>query len=104
MGWAIVDWEGDPPRLTGEFVRDESVQTAYFHELMDVFEVEGVDTAFWFTFAAYGNPYAEDPAHDLDMASYGVVKVLSGQRVPGWEPKAVFDAMAERFAAARPQP
>jgi hypothetical protein len=100
QGWAIVEWTADPPRLTGEFVRDESVQTTYFRELLDIFEAEGVDTAFWFTFAAYGNPYAEDPAHDLDMASYGVVKVLSGQTDPGWAPKAVFHAMAERFAAA----
>jgi hypothetical protein len=38
------------------------------------------------------------------MASYGVVKVLSGRKDPGWEPKAVFHAMAERYAAAGGRP
>ncbi|GAA3475456.1 hypothetical protein [Nonomuraea roseola] len=66
-------------------VRDEGEQARYFSELMDVFEAEGVDSAFWFTFAGYSHE-GED-----DLASYGVV------RMPGGEPKEVFHAMAKRY-------
>jgi hypothetical protein len=105
-GWAIVDYEAKPHRLNGDYVRDESVQVAYFNELMDVFEVEGAHGAFWFTFAAYEAPFNADPRLDLDMAGYGTVKILNGEkgvRYPdmGWEPKAVFDAIATRFGASR---
>ena len=104
MGWAIVDYAATPRALNNDYVRDESVQVAYFHELMDVFEAQDVHGAFWFTFAAYEAPFDTDPRHDLDMAGYGVVKVLKGRngtRYPelNWEPKQVFDAIAARFGS-----
>ena len=46
------------------------------------------------------------PEHDLDLASYGVAKMLdapaTGTRYPDmpWEPKAVFDALASRNAGS----
>ncbi|SHN43649.1 hypothetical protein [Cryptosporangium aurantiacum] len=70
-------------------VRDEDEQVRYFTELMDVFEAEGVDTALWFTFAGFAH------VGEADLASYGVVRMLDGSR---WEPKAVFAAMADRYA------
>ncbi|GAA3396768.1 hypothetical protein [Cryptosporangium minutisporangium] len=70
-------------------VRDEDEQVRYFTDLMDVFEAEGVDTAFWFTFAGFHRPDEED------LGSYGVVRLLDETR---WEPKAVFATMAERYA------
>ncbi|TVT39956.1 hypothetical protein FNH05_23495 [Amycolatopsis rhizosphaerae] len=104
-GWTIVDHAAKPRVLNGDYVRDESVQVAYFHELMDVFEAEGVHGAFWFTFAGYEAPFDPDPRRDLDMAGYGVVKVLKGRkgvRYPdmAWEPKEVFHAVAARFGSA----
>ena len=107
-GWTIVAHSATPRVLNGDYVRDESIQVAYFHELMDVFEAADVHGAFWFTFALYEAPFAPEPRRDLDMASYGVVKVLKGQkgtRYPdmAWEPKQVFDALASRFGA-RPFP
>lgn len=101
-GWAIIDYGTTPRTVRGEHVREESVQVRYFHELMDVFEAEGVHGAFWFTFAGYEAPFDPDPRRDLDLASYGVVKKLKGNagtRYPGldWEPKEVFDAIAARF-------
>jgi hypothetical protein len=59
-------------------------------------------TAFWCTFASYHLPHHSDPSQDLDMASYGVVKVLQdhpGHTYPGmpWEPKAAFAAMADAY-------
>lgn len=102
-GWMIVDFESDPRVLNGDHVRDEAGQAAYFTELMDVFEAEGVHGAFWFTFAGYECPARPGPRRDLDLASYGVVKVLDGQSgtaYPGlaWEPKEVFHAVAARFS------
>ncbi|WP_432986173.1 hypothetical protein [Dactylosporangium sp. CA-233914] len=44
--------------------------------------------SFVFTFAAPALPHRPDPAHDLDMASYGVVRLAAG----------LFHALAERNA------
>ncbi|MEO3784149.1 hypothetical protein ABGB12_12510 [Actinocorallia sp. B10E7] len=74
-------------------VPDEDEQVRYLTELLDVFEEEGVDTALWFTFAAYNRPGAED------IGSYGVVRMLDETR---WEPKKVFHAMASRYRGQRP--
>ena len=95
MGWGIVDYSTTPRTLNGDYVRDESVQVGYFRELMDVFEAADVHGAFWFTFAGYETRFDPDPRRDLDMASYGVVKMTDGTN---WERKAVFDAIAARFA------
>ena len=54
-----------------------------------MFEAEGVDTALWFTFASF------NATGDDDLRSYGVVRMLDGTQ---WEPKAVFHAMAKRYA------
>ncbi|WP_329122817.1 hypothetical protein [Streptomyces sp. NBC_01465] len=104
-GWAVVDHEAQPPALNGDYVRDESEQSRYLDELLTVFEEEGLDAAFWFTFAGYGSVHRPgDPRHDLDMATYGVVKMLDaggkGTAYPdmNWEPKEVFRTMAERYA------
>ncbi|WP_347232849.1 hypothetical protein [Streptomyces silvensis] len=69
-------------------VPDEDEQTRYLTELLDIFEDEGVDTALWFTFAAYSRP------GEQDLGSYGVVRMLDERR---WEPKKVFHTMAARY-------
>jgi hypothetical protein len=103
-GGEIVESDaGIPVRLNGDYVRDEEEQATYLRELLDVFVAEGVDAAFVCTFVCYGMPYRSDPREDLDMASWGVVKVLEdrlGDTYPDmpWEPKAAFGAVAERYA------
>ncbi|MGW3962664.1 hypothetical protein ACWED2_22790 [Amycolatopsis sp. NPDC005003] len=100
----IVEYEDDVPvRLTGDHVRDEQEQARYLRELVEIFASEGVDAAFACTFVCYGLVHRADPRTDLDMASWGVVKVLeegSGETYPGvpWEPKAAFGALAECYA------
>jgi hypothetical protein len=47
-------------------------------------------------------PHRGDPRDDLDLAGYGVVKVLEdrlGRTYPGmpWEPKAAFTALADAY-------
>ncbi len=105
-GWMIVDRAAEPARLDGEYTRDEEEQAGYLTELLDVFERAGVDSAFWFTFAGYELPHdPHDPRHDLDLASYGVVRMLpagrSGTTHPAmaWEPKRAFHAMATAYGS-----
>jgi hypothetical protein len=99
------DATGAPLRLTGEYQRDEFGQAAYLSELLEIFDSEGVDSAFVYLFALYHLPHRPngDPRDDLDLASIGIVKVLDGRNgttypdMP-WEPKAAFAAIAQRYA------
>jgi hypothetical protein len=98
----IVEHDKDtraPVRLTGEYARDEAGQASYLRELLEVFDTEGVDSAFVFAFALYGYPHRPDgdPRDDLDLASLGIVKVLDGHRGMDWEPKAAFTALADYY-------
>ncbi|GFE15964.1 hypothetical protein Sgleb_40110 [Streptomyces glebosus] len=70
-------------------VPDEGEQVRYFTELLDLFEEMGVDTALWFTFAAFKS------RKGADLSSYGVVRMLDEER---WEPREVFRTMAARYA------
>jgi hypothetical protein len=103
-GASIITWvdDGRAARLNGEYVRDEDEQAAYLRELLEVFDAEGVDSVFVYTFGIYNLPHRSDPREDLDMASYGVVKVLEGRMGDiypdmAWEPKAAFTALADFY-------
>lgn len=105
-GMFIVEWDGARAvGLKGNFERDESEQSQYFTNSLDIFEEAGVDTAFWCTFVTHNLPYDENPHQDFDRASYGIVRVLQenkGITYPDmpWEPKKVFHTIAARYAAA----
>ncbi|GAA3343182.1 hypothetical protein GCM10020358_40910 [Amorphoplanes nipponensis] len=106
-GWTIVDHGTEPPSIRGRHTRSESEQVSYLHRLLKDFAAVGVDAAFWFTFASYQLPHRADPARDLDLAAYGVVKVLDdrpGSTYPGlaWEPKEVFHALAAAYRTGSP--
>ena len=102
-GGEMVEYkDGVPVRLNGDYVRDELEQATYLRELLDVFVAESVDAAFVCTFVCHGFPHRSDPRDDLDMASWGVVKVLEhrlGNTYPDmpWEPKAAFNTLAEYY-------
>jgi hypothetical protein len=103
----IVEYDQDtgaPVRLDGEYIRDEAAQAADLREVLEIFDTEGVDSAFVFLFALESFPHRPDgdPRYDLDMASPGIVKMLegrSGDSYPdmAWEPKAAFTAVAECY-------
>ncbi|MFH8382498.1 hypothetical protein ACH4E7_16345 [Kitasatospora sp. NPDC018058] len=105
LGLDVVEYDADGPvRLKAAYERDEPGQAAYLHELLEAFEAGGVDAAFVFTFALYDFTHRPDgdPIEDLDLASYGVVKVYedrSGSAHPGlpWEPKAAFASVGEYY-------
>jgi hypothetical protein len=108
-GGEIIEWDIEaviPLRLDGIYIRDEDEQARYLRELLEIFTEEGVDSAFVFTFAQYQLPHRQrgEPREDLDMASYGIVKVYEerlGDSYPDmiWEPKIAFSALAQRYRA-----
>ena len=101
LGWNIADYDtGGVPKLNGHYERDESEQVRYMQQLNQIFVEEGLDLAFWFTFAGYHQPTSSDPAQDIDLASYGLVSMLpdgpgSGYEGLGWRPRLAFDSMAK---------
>ncbi|MEV4163508.1 hypothetical protein [Nonomuraea dietziae] len=107
LGLAIVEYDKDtraPVRLDGVYARDEAGQAAYLRELLEVFDAGGVDSAFVFTFALRDHLHRPDgdPRDDLDLASYGIVRVYEdrlGVTYPDlpWEPKAAFAALADFY-------
>ncbi|WP_249645055.1 hypothetical protein [Nocardia sputi] len=105
-GLEIVEYDDThgPVRLNGEYARDEPGQARYVRELLETFDAEGVDSAFVFVLALYDHVHrpSGSPRDDLDLASYGVVKVFEdrhGETYPDlpWEPKAAFTALAEYY-------
>jgi hypothetical protein len=102
-GSEMIEYDGTTPvRLNGDYIRDEQGQATHLRELLEIFTTEGVDAAFVCTFVCYGWPHRSNPREDLDMASWGVVKVLENRKgstypdVP-WEPKAAFTALADYY-------
>lgn len=101
----IIMWDhasGQPLGLDGDYVRDEAEQATYLRELLEIFTSEGVDSAFVCTFVWYQLPHRANPRADLDMGSYGIVKVYEdrfGDTYPDmrWEPKAAFAAVADAY-------
>ncbi len=123
-GFAILDIsdrDSTPSRLVGLYVRDESEQARELTEMLTIFDRAGVDATFVMTFVAPLNPCSDDPVHDLDMASYSLVKSFGGRLGPlgtahphapwerdrlgttypdmPWEPKESFRAVADCYAA-----
>ena len=80
----IIVWDeatGLPVRLDGVYERDEAEQVAYLRELLEIFDAEGVDSAFVFAFELSRLVHRPDgdPRDDLDIGSYGIVKTLHGR-------------------------
>jgi hypothetical protein len=103
-GEDIVDWSTPTPRLKGTYNRNERVQASYIADLIDVFRAENVYGAFVFEFIDPAYPHSPDPQHDLDMASFGIVKACPDGRGDAddalrWEPKLAFHEIARRYAS-----
>ncbi|MFH8615734.1 abortive phage infection protein [Streptomyces sp. NPDC017979] len=104
MGWDVVDHSKQPPEIVGDLVRSERAQAAYVGEVFDVFEEMGLYAAMAFEFLTADAPHrADSPRHDLDMASYAIVKPIKDDPADPasdwhWEPKEAFHALARRYA------
>lgn len=104
-GFGVIDYGSEPPTVPAKLVRSERVQADYLNESLDIFAAAGVHGTFVFGFSEPSLPYSPDPPHDLDRASFGIVKVLprrteSADEPERWERKEAFDALAGRYRAA----
>jgi len=104
-GWIIVNREKDRPSVKPGYTRSEETQAREIESLLDLYEEEDLHGAYVFDFMSANHPWDPDPARDLDMAAYGIVKVLPWE--PGdsslrWKPKLAFDAVARRYAVRTP--
>lgn len=102
MGWDVVDYTKQPPEIKGGLVRSERTQARYIAEVLDVFESLGLYSATLYNFVSPDAPHKAEPRHDLDMASYSIVKTI--QDGPSgrwhWEPKEAFHTVAEHYGRA----
>jgi hypothetical protein len=102
-GGGIIDWDVDPAEIDGDYERSETEQAETLIELLDIFEEEELAGAFVYTFIE-DLTYSDDPTFDLDMASFGIVKVMpedqrGDDETDYWQPKEAFDALAERWSS-----
>lgn len=91
-GFMILGLKDGAPCIKGNYVRDETVQADYIIEVLDLLKPEKIYGAFVFTFVMPSSKFNPDPKHDIDMASFGIVKPFdsaSGNSYKGmpWLPK-----------------
>lgn len=85
---------GAQPTVPRRLVRDEQEQADYLVELLDTFDDVGVGGAFVWGFSEPALTTSDEPGHDLDLASYGVVAVHPDG---SWTPKRAYHALADRY-------
>lgn len=98
-GWAITSMVNGQRVIKGNYLRDETIQAKYITELLDILTQENVYAAFVFTFINPMYKYNNDAEHDLDMASYGIVKPVDEaayNELP-WIPKEAFYRLADYY-------
>ncbi|HSD63144.1 MAG TPA: hypothetical protein VLB50_05070 [Ignavibacteriaceae bacterium] len=101
-GYSIVDYRASRPHLKKIYKRDESVQSDYLIDLLKIYSSENVYAAFIYTFIARKSVYDVNPEYDLDMANFGLIKVLPpGIKDPDapylWERKKSFSEVSKFF-------
>lgn len=108
-GFMIFDLDPQPPVLKPRFSglrRSEAEQSRYLRELLAVFGEEGIHGAFWHTFASWTFPHRPGPRADLDLGSFGLVKVIEATSADvdefALEPKEAFWALAAAYRQAGP--
>ncbi|SMB85515.1 hypothetical protein [Deinococcus hopiensis] len=98
----IIEYQdGHAVGLKGEYERDEEAQAQCIVELAELFKEEGIDTAFVCTFACFYLPHQVDGRPDLDLGSFGIVRVSAPEAIQAgaqrWAPKASFDALSAAY-------
>lgn len=102
-GFNVVDWEREPPLVKDGYVRNEREQADEIGDLLDLYAAERVHGAFVYNFIAPDSPYSPERRHDLDIASFALVKTFPAGTPRGyaetgqWEPKLSFQTVAGRF-------
>ena len=101
MGWLVIDRESQPWRLNKPVTRNEDIQAQYLTDMLALFEDEGVEGAFVFTFVSPSYPSSAIPEQDLDTASYSLVRTWIDSDTSRWEPKKAFHAVARYYGKGR---
>jgi hypothetical protein len=92
------------PRVKTVLERDEELQARSLRRQLELLDSAGVGGTFVYTFTAPLWPHGDDPRHDLDADSFGLVKPCPagrhGTAYPdmAWEPKKSFTAVADYYA------
>lgn len=105
-GDTILDWHHpEGPVIIGHHPRDETVQARYLGQLLDIFTATGVSGAFVFEYSEPHYSHRDDPLHDLDIASFGLVAVERTDTAEGPRytetPKTAFHEVARRYRNAQ---
>jgi hypothetical protein len=99
MGWEIVDYEVDPPRIKDGYVRDEQAQADHLRTMLEIFEAEGFLGASPYTFISPDAPHRTERKYDADIAAFSLCKVIRRRSDDPaspyrWEPKESFAAVS----------
>ena len=97
-GWKIIETKDGKSKIKGNYKRSETTQADYIIDLLEIFKQEDVYASFVFTFINPAYEYHPDPAYDLDMASYAIVKPVNSERPDeglSFLPKEAFFRLAE---------
>jgi hypothetical protein len=93
----------EKPSVNKPRCRDARQRTSALVDQLRTLDTAGVEGAFIMTFVSPTSPHNDNPALDLDMNSYSLVKTYEGNRhgatypdLP-WEPKKSFHAVAELY-------
>lgn len=100
-GFMIVNWRKEPHTIKPGHTRDEGEQADYLESLVALYKEERVHGAFVYAFSEPRNLHTDDPRTDLDMASYGVVRIVALETADAaetWERKLGFDRLAKSYA------
>ena len=100
MGFDIIDFEQDPPRIKDGHVRSEQTQATEIGNLLRLYKEEEIDGAFVYQFLSEGEVHSPDACYDLDMASHAIVKCHGIDLARGeirWEPKLAFHDIARIY-------
>lgn len=102
-GYDIVDFDAVPPVVKPGYVRDERVQADHIARMLRIFAAEQMP-AHIYTFVNPGAPHSPDRDHDIDMASFSIVKTIRARHEDPyspyrWEHKEAFRALARHNCA-----
>ena len=95
LAWTAVERTSQPPRLREGIVRDEAEQAREIKAVLALMEAAKIEGAFIYTYIAPTYPASQDPAHDLDTASYSLVRSWPNGRT---ERKAVYKTVADEYS------
>lgn len=98
-----LSWSTISAEITGDFVRDEKVQADYILDLLNIYKSMNIHGAFVYDYIMPNKPFSLDPHHDLDMASYSLVKIYGDDSEKPyssgyWEPKMAFNEIAKFYS------